>query len=63
MVIGRDRSMLGIHKPIMLNASRLLIVDLLESAQDLGRRVTLVTVIEQVTEEVAKLEWKLLSIL
>ena len=55
--------MLGIHKPRMLNESRLLIVDLLESAQDLGRRITLVTVIEQVTEEVAKLEWKLLSIL
>ena len=56
-------SMLGIHKPKMLNASRLLEIDFFECAQDLGRRVTLVTVKEQVAEIVTKFEWELLSIL
>jgi hypothetical protein len=38
--------MLGIHKPKMLNASRLLKIDLFQRAQDLGRWVTLVAVEE-----------------
>jgi len=48
--------MLGIHKSRMLNASKLLKIDLLQGAKDLSRLVTLVTVEEQVAEEVAKLE-------
>jgi hypothetical protein len=45
-VLERDCSMLGIHKPKMLNASRLLKIDFFKRAQDLGRLVTLVTVKE-----------------
>jgi hypothetical protein len=45
-VLERDHSMLGIHKPIMLNPSKLLKIDLLQGAKDLSRRVTLVTVEE-----------------
>ena len=48
--------MLGIHKPRMLNPSKLLKIDLLQGAENLSRRVTLVTVEEKVAEEVAKLE-------
>jgi hypothetical protein len=45
-VLERDHSMLGIHKPRMLNTSKLLKIDLLQGAEDLGRRITLVTVEE-----------------
>ena len=63
MMLEMDGSMLGIHKPKMLNASWLLEIDFFECAEDLCRRVTLVTVKEQVAEIVTKFEWELLSIL